>query len=88
MSTGKHSSPARWLAVWLVVTTAALGTWSAVADAAASLASSAAWHGTFEDLLVAVASAALLSCTGWLWLVTTATVVDLVCGRAMTSPLH
>lgn len=80
MSRGKNSSVGRCLAVWLLVTTAVLGTWAALADAVASLASSAPWHGTFEDLLVAVASAALVACTGWLWLLTTATVVGLVHG--------
>lgn len=85
MSRGKQSSASRCLAVWLLITGAVLGTWSMVAGAAASLASSAAWHGTFQDLLVAVASAALVVCAGWLWLVTTATVVDVVRGRVPAS---
>lgn len=80
MSRGKNSSVGRCLAVWLLVTTAALATWTAVADAAGTLATSAVWHGSFEDLLVAVASAALVLCAGWLWLITTATVADLVRG--------
>src|SRR5688572_22476527 len=81
MSRGKHSSVGRCLAVWLVVTIGALATLSTVAGAAASLASSAVWHGTFEELLVAVASAALVACLGWSWIVTSATVIDLVRGR-------
>jgi len=81
MSRGKHSSVGRCLAVWLLVTIGALGALSTVAGAAASLASSAVWRGTFEELLVAVASAALVACLGWLWVVTSATVVDLVRGR-------
>lgn len=81
MSRGKHSSPARCLTVWLLVTTAVLGTWSTVGGAAASLTSSAARRGTFEDLLVAAASAALVACAGWLWVVTTATVIELAVGR-------
>ena len=85
MSRGKQSSAGRCLAVWLLTTCAVLGTWSTVAGAAASLASSAAWHGTFEDLLVAVSSAALVACAGWLWLVTTATVLDVVRGRVPAS---
>ena len=71
----------RCLAVWLLITAVVLATWTVVADAAGSLASSAVWHGSFEELLVAVASAALVLCAGWLWLVTTATVADLVRGR-------
>ncbi|UUZ58128.1 LysM peptidoglycan-binding domain-containing protein [Nocardioides sp. B-3] len=87
MSRGKNSSVGRCPAVWLLVTTAVLATWSAVADAAGSLTSSTVWHGSFEDLLVAVASAALVACAGWLWLVTTATVADPVRGRpASTAP--
>lgn len=87
MSRGKNSSVGRCLSVWLLVTTAVLATWAAVADAVGSLVSSAVWRGSFEDLLVAVASAALVACTGWLWLVTTATVVDLARGRsAPTAP--
>lgn len=81
MSRGKHSSVGRCLAVWLLVTIGALATLSTVAGAAASLASSAVWHGTFEELLVAVASAALVACLGWSWVVTSATVIDLVRGR-------
>ena len=76
------TSAGRCLAVWLLVTTLALATWTTLAGAAGSLASSAVWHGSFEDLLVAVSSAALVVCAGWLWLVTTATVADLVGGRA------
>lgn len=87
MSRGKKSSVGRCLSVWLLVTTAVLATWAAVAEAAGSLASSAVWRGSFEDLLVAVASAALVACAGWLWLVTTATVADLARGRpAPTAP--
>jgi hypothetical protein len=81
MSRGKHFSVGRCLAVWLLVTIGALATLSTVAGAAASLASSAAWHGTFEELLVAAASAALVACLGWSWIVTSATVIDLVRGR-------
>ena len=81
MSRGKHSSLGRCLAVWLLVTTGALGALSTVAGAAASLASSEVWHGTFEQLLIALASAALVACLGWLWLVTSTTVIELVRGR-------
>lgn len=81
MSRGTHSSVGRCLAVWLLVTIGALATLSTVAGAAASLASSAVWRGTFEELLVAVASTALVACLGWSWVVTSATVVDLVRGR-------
>lgn len=81
MSRGNEASVARCLAVWLFVTSVTLATWTVVAAEAGSLASSAVWHGSFEDLLVAVASAALVLCAGWSWLVTTATVADLVRGR-------
>ena len=81
MSRGKKPSAVRCLAVWLLVSAAVLGTWSEVGDAAASLASSVAWRGSFEDLLVAVASAALLACASWLWVITTATVAGVVAGR-------
>jgi len=81
MSRGKLSSVGRCLAVWLLVTIGALATLSTVAGAAASLASSAVWRGTFEELLVAVASATLVACLGWSWVVTSATVIDLVRGR-------
>lgn len=84
MSRGNHSSTSRCLAVWLLVTGVALGTWHAVIGAAGSLASGDAWHRTFEDLLVAVASAVLIACVGWLWIVTTATVVAVVRGRVPT----
>ncbi|EON24713.1 hypothetical protein CF8_1200 [Nocardioides sp. CF8] len=75
----------RCLAVWLLVTAGLLATLVALADDTASLASSAVWHGSFDDLLVAVASAAVLVCAAWSWLITTATVVDLVRGRVPTS---
>lgn len=81
MSRG-NSSVGRCLAVWLLVTIGALATLSTVAGAAASLASPAVWHGTFEELLVAVASAALVACLAWSWVVTSTTVVDLVRGRS------
>jgi hypothetical protein len=81
MSRGKRSSLGRCLAVWLLVTVGSLATLSTVAGPAASLASPAVWRGTFEDLLVAVASAALVACLAWSWIVTSATVVDLVRGR-------
>lgn len=81
MSRGTKPSAVRCLAVWLLVSTVALGSWSAVGDAAASMTSAAVWHGTFEDLLVAVASAALIACSCWLWVITTATVADVLRGR-------
>lgn len=81
MSRGKDPSAGRCLSVWLLITTGVLATWAATADAAGSLASAPTWHGSFEDLLVAGASAVLVACAGWLWLVTTATVADLVCRR-------
>uniref|UniRef100_UPI00286D7B32 hypothetical protein n=1 Tax=Nocardioides sp. TaxID=35761 RepID=UPI00286D7B32 len=81
MSRSTPSSTGRCVAVWLLVTAGVLGTCSTVAGAAASLVSSATWHGTFEDLLVAVSAAALVGCAAWLWLVTTATVVDVVRGH-------
>ena len=78
---GEAPSAVRCLVVWLLVSTAVLGTWSGVGGAAVSLASAAVWHGTFDDLLVAVASAALIACAGWLWVITTATVAGVVGGR-------
>lgn len=89
MSRG-HNSPStgRALGVWLVVTTGVLTTWAVVAGSATTLASIQTWHGTFEDLLVAVASAALACCAGWLWLVTTVTVLDVLRGRVSTTAPH
>lgn len=86
MTGGNHTSASRCLAVWLLVTFAVLATWRTVADAAGSLASAQAWQGTFEDLLVAVASAALVVCAGWLWVVTSATVIAVVRGRVPSAP--
>ena len=84
MSRGKHR---RWPAVW--------GSgWSfSPRPHSATLArrsparprrwpSAAVWHGTFEELLVAVASVALVACLVWPWVVTSATVVGLVPGRS------
>lgn len=84
MSRGTHTSTGRCLVVWLLVTAAALATWSTVADAAASLGSATVWRGQFEDLLVAVASAVLAGCAAWLWLITTVTVADVARGRVST----
>ena len=81
MSRGKKPSAIRCLAVWLLISAAALGTWSTVGGAAASLSAAAVWQGTFEELLVAVASAALIACACWLWVITTVTVAGIVGGR-------
>lgn len=81
MSREMRTSPVRCVVVWLLVTVIALGAWHAVADAAGSLISSDVWHGTFEDLLVALASAALVISVGRLWVVTTVTVIAVARGR-------
>lgn len=84
-----HDAPAplqRCLTVWLVVTGSVVITWTTAAEAAASLGSTRTWHGPFEDLLVAVASAVLLACAARLWLITTATVADLARGAAPCAP--
>lgn len=85
MSRGNQGSVGRCSGVWLLVTAGLLATLVTLTGATASLASSAVWHGSFDDLLVAVASAAVLTCAVWSWLVTTATVVDLLRGRAPTT---
>lgn len=81
MFRGKRSPRGRPVAVWLLVTAGAVACWVGVGATARSLAADTAWHGTFEDLLVAVASAALVFSACWLWLVTTLTVADLIRGR-------
>lgn len=81
MSRDHTPSAVRCLAVWLLVSTAVLGTWSGVGGAAVSLTSAAVWPGSFDELLVAIASAALIACAGWLWVITTATVAGVVGGR-------
>lgn len=78
-------SPARPAAVWVLVTGALLGSCLAVGASATSLASAAVWTGSFEDLLVALAAAALVTSVGWLWLITTLTVAELLSGRLSTA---
>lgn len=72
----------RPLAVWLLVTAALTGGWTMVGASVQTLRAPSAWQGTFEDLLVACAAAALMACLGWLWVVTTVTVAGLISGRA------
>lgn len=81
MSRRLPPSPVRCVLVWLLVTAVALGTWHTAAGAAGSLASTSVWHSTFEALLVAIASAALVASVGWLWIVTTVTVIAVARGR-------
>lgn len=76
---------ARPAAVWLLVTCGLACSWATAGDAVISLASEQVWTGTFADLLVAVASAALIVSACWLWVVTTVTVADLLRGRAHTA---
>jgi hypothetical protein len=71
-------------AVWLVVTGGLAGAWATAGDAATSLAAGPVWTSTFDDLLVAVACAALIASACWLWVVTTVTIVDLLLGGAST----
>lgn len=74
---------ARCLLVWATVTGGLAGAaaWCGT-DARAAL-SAATWHGpaAVEDVLVAVCAAAALACLGWLWLVATATTLQLLAGR-------
>lgn len=81
MSRGNGSS-ARCLAVWLAATLASGAVCWLAGGSAASLLRSETWRGGFEDLLVAVCAMALLVSAAHLWLVTTATTVGLVRGRA------
>ncbi|WP_199904975.1 LysM peptidoglycan-binding domain-containing protein [Nocardioides sediminis] len=80
MSRG-NGSPARCLAVWLAATLASGVVHRLAGAAAASLLRPETWHGSFEDLLVAVCALALLVSAAHLWLVTTATTIGLVRGR-------
>ncbi len=81
MVLGSQAQIGRSLAVWALVTATVAGCWGWAGAGAASLVSSAAWNGSFEDLIVAVASAAVVITTGWLWAVTTLTVADLLRGH-------
>jgi len=81
MLLGTQSWFGRPLTVWILVTAGAAGSWFGVSASVTSLTSVEVWQGTFEDLLVAIASAALVASAGWLWLVTTLTVADLIRGR-------
>jgi hypothetical protein len=81
MSRG-NSSSTRCLAVWVVATLASGAVCWLGGGPAASLLRSETWQGGFEDLLVAVCALALLVSAAHLWLVTTATTVGLVRGRA------
>jgi len=85
MSRETHSSIARPVAVWILVTGVVAVTWAVAAASATSLTSQRVWRGTFEDLLVAVAGAALVASACWLWVVTTMTVVDVIGGRPSVS---
>lgn len=76
---------ARPTVVWVLVSAAVAGTWAGVAPTVASLASEQVWTSTFEELLVAVASAALLACACWLWVITTLTVAGLLAGRTCSA---
>lgn len=73
-----HVSVLRCLVVWVAVTLVTLAVGGGMAAPAASLAGREVWSGTFAELLVAIASAALLACAGWVWVVTTSTVVDVI----------
>lgn len=81
MSRDTPPAGSRPLIVWILVTGAVAGSWVGTHASVTSLASAPVWQGTFEDLLVAVASAALVTSVCWLWIVTTMTVIDLVRGR-------
>lgn len=84
MSRGTAPAPAslaRCTTVWLVVTLGALTLGAELGAMLRTLGTSAPWRGTFDDLLVLVAASALLGCSGWLWLVTTVTVVEVLRGR-------
>lgn len=84
ISLGTQADWRRTLTVWILVTAAAVACWAALGSDARSLTSAVVWSGTFDDLLVAVASAALTICACWLWVVTTLTVADLLRGREST----
>ena len=73
-------SPLRPLAVWLVVSTACVAAAAAVPPAwtAARAGSGSA---AVDDLVVATCTTGLALGLGWLWLVTTTTVLDLLRGR-------
>lgn len=84
MSRGTRPSLTRCLVVWLLVSAVAGLAWRVLAATAAPLGRATHWRGTFDDLLVALAAAALLACAAWLWLVTTTTVVEVARGRVPT----
>ncbi|WP_297740089.1 LysM peptidoglycan-binding domain-containing protein [Nocardioides sp.] len=73
------------MVVWLLVSAAVAGAGQTVGRSAESLMSERVWTGTFDELLVAVASAALVACACWLWVITTLTVRDLVAGRTCSA---
>ncbi|WP_416956529.1 hypothetical protein ACNKF0_05740 [Nocardioides sp. T5] len=72
---------ARPYAVWLGVTGAAAAAASSVPDAWRATASASASERTV-DVLVAGCATLLALSLGWLWLVTSVTVAELVAGRA------
>ncbi len=74
----------RPVAVWLTVTGAALAAVSAVPGSWGA-ARSGAGPDAVVDLVVAACVVALTLALGWLWVITTTTVVDLLRGRVTTS---
>jgi nucleoid-associated protein YgaU len=81
MSRGNAGSVGRCLAVWLVVTGLAVAAGAVLGGSAAHLLAAEAWRAGFDGLLVDLAGLALLACAAWLWLVTTATALDVTAGR-------
>ena len=77
-------SPARPLAVWLLVSVAAAAAVASV-PAAWGLARSGAGADAVTDLVVAVCTTALAAALGRLWLVTATTVVGILRGRTLPS---
>ncbi|MBL0748571.1 LysM peptidoglycan-binding domain-containing protein [Nocardioides baculatus] len=74
------ASPLRPLAVWLTVSLAAVAACAAAAGAWTA-ARSASGPAAVTGLVVATCATVLSLALAWLWLVTTATVVDLLRGR-------
>lgn len=79
--TDAHANTLRCLLVWLLATVATAGAAVFTAPTVISLTTGLGRGAAFEELLVQVCATAFLASSGWLWLVTTVTVLDLVGGR-------
>lgn len=75
----------RAVTVWITVSLGALGAGALAGPPAVLLLRPATWSGDFAALLAPVCAVAFLAAAGWLWALTTVTVIEVLRGRASRS---